>query len=65
MAGSPVNPTHQFGEVLVRRFDFPFIKTELLVVNPSNMSIAATWRSLVTEESQCTVDMIVDHLSLL
>jgi hypothetical protein len=51
MAGFPVNPTHQFGEVLVRRFDFPFIKTELLVVNPSNMSIGATWRSLVTEEA--------------
>jgi hypothetical protein len=49
-AGFPVNPTHQFGEVLVRRFDFPFIKAELLVVNPSNMSIGATWRSLVTEE---------------
>ncbi len=65
MAGSPVNPTHQFGEVLVRRFDFPFIKTELLVVNPGNMSIATTWRSLVTEESPCTVDMIVDHLCLL
>jgi hypothetical protein len=40
MAGSPVNPTHQFGEVLVRRFDFPFIKAELLVVNPSNIAIA-------------------------
>jgi Rhamnan synthesis protein F len=65
MAGSPVNPTHHFGEVLVRRFDFPFIKTELLVVNPINMSIASTWRSLVTEESPCSVDMIVDHLCLL
>lgn len=65
MAGSPVNPTHHFGEVLVRRFDFPFIKTELLVVNPINMSIASTWRSLVTEESQCSVDVIVDHLCLL
>jgi hypothetical protein len=65
MAASPVNPTHQFGEVLVKRFDFPFIKTELLVVNPTNMSIASTWRSLVTEASPCSVDMIVDHLCLL
>jgi hypothetical protein len=65
MAGSPVNPTHQFGEVLVRRFDFPFIKAELLVVNPSNMSIASTWRSLVSEVSPCSVDMIVEHLCLL
>ena len=64
IAGSPVNPTHQFGEVLVRRFDFPFIKSELLVVNPTNMSIALTWRSLVTEDSPCSVDMIVDHLCL-
>ena len=65
MVGFPVNPTHQFGEVLVRWFDFPFIKTELLVVNPSNMSIGATWRSMVTEESPCSVDMIVDLLCLL
>jgi hypothetical protein len=65
MAGSPVNPTHQFGEVLVRQFGFPFIKSELLIVNPTNMSIASTWRSLVAEDSPCSIDMIVDHLCLL
>ncbi len=62
MAVTPVNPTHQFGEVLVRAFDFPFLKTELLNVNPTNMSIAATWPELVPEESPCSVDMIVEHL---
>ena len=64
MAITPVNPTHQFGEVLVRAFDFPFLKTELLNVNPTNMAIAATWRELVPETSPCSVDMIVEHLCL-
>ena len=64
LAAYPVNPTHQFGELLVREFGFPFIKTELLVVNPTNMSIASTWRSLVTDDGPCSVDMIVDHLCL-
>jgi hypothetical protein len=64
MAFNPVNPTHQFGEVLVRAFDFPFIKTELLNVNPTNMAIASTWRELVTEDSPCSIDMIVEHLCL-
>jgi lipopolysaccharide biosynthesis protein len=64
MAATPLNPTHQFGEVMVRAFDFPFIKTELLNVNPANMAIASTWRELVTEESPCSVDMIVEHLCL-
>jgi Rhamnan synthesis protein F len=63
--GSPVNPTHQFGEVLVRRFNFPFIKTELVTVNPGDMSVGASWRSLITQESQCSIDMIVEHLCLL
>ena len=36
-----------FGEALVRRFDFPFIKTELLVVNPMQyVDRRSTWRSL-------------------
>ncbi len=65
MADTPVNPTHQFGEVLVRAFDFPFLKTELLNVNPTNMSIAATWRELAPEASRCSIDMIVEHLCLL
>jgi Rhamnan synthesis protein F len=64
LAANPVNPTHQFGELLVREFDFPFIKTELLLVNPTNMSIASTWRSLVADDGPCSVDMIIDHLCL-
>lgn len=62
MAATPVNPTHQFGEVLVRKFDFPFLKSELLNVNPANMTIAATWRGLVDDNNPCSIDMIVDHL---
>ena len=62
MAATPLNPTHQFGEVLVRKFDFPFLKSELLNVNPANMTIAATWRDLVEDNNPCSIDMIVDHL---
>jgi hypothetical protein len=48
MAASPVNPTRPFGEALVRRSDFPFIKAELFAVNPSNISIASTSRPSAT-----------------
>jgi hypothetical protein len=65
MAGSPINPTHQFGGVLVKRFDFPFIQDRAPGREPTNMPIASTSRRLVTEESFCSVDTIVDHLCLL
>ncbi len=58
----PLNPTHQLAEPLVRKFGFPFIKKELIVINPCKMTIALDWRSLVTEESPCSVEMIDEHL---
>ena len=30
-AGTLVNPSHHFGDVLISKFDFPFIKIELLI----------------------------------
>ncbi|WP_294539542.1 rhamnan synthesis F family protein [uncultured Rhodoblastus sp.] len=56
------NPTHQMAEVLVAKFGFPFIKTELIVVNPCNMTIAKKWSSFVKDDSPCSVEMITEHL---
>jgi hypothetical protein len=65
LAARSLNPTHQLGEVLVRDFDFPFIKAELIAMNPCRMTVASTWRSLIPKDSPCTVDMIEEHLAML
>lgn len=37
VAGIPLNPTHFFWDCLVERFDFPFIKRELVLLNPAEV----------------------------
>lgn len=43
----PLNPTHHLWRVLVERFGFPFLKTELLLRNPNRIPGVAAWRDLV------------------
>jgi hypothetical protein len=57
-----LNPTHHFAEPLVRIFDFPFIKKDLVVANPCGMTIGADWRSLLDETSPSSADLLIDHL---
>lgn len=59
---TPVNPTHQFWRCLVSDFGFPFIKAELLLVNPTRMPDVPEWRALVDESSPCNAEVIDAHL---
>ncbi|WP_294537111.1 rhamnan synthesis F family protein [uncultured Rhodoblastus sp.] len=59
---SGLNPTHHLAEPLVRIFDFPFLKKDLIASNPCNMTIGANWRSLIDEASPCSVEILIDHL---
>jgi hypothetical protein len=43
----PLNPTHHLWRLLVERFGFPFLKTELLLRNPNAIPRIAAWRDLV------------------
>jgi hypothetical protein len=55
----PLNPTHHLWRVLVERFGFPFIKTELVLRNPLGLPGVAAWRALTDAP---TAALIADHL---
>lgn len=59
-----LNPTHQLANVLLTEFDFPFLKTELVMSNPTFSLVGEDWQRLINEDS-CSIDMIVDHLCTL
>jgi hypothetical protein len=56
------NPTHHFWATLVRSFGFPFLKTELLLLNPLRLPDVVDWRQLVPEGAPCGVEVIEQHL---
>ncbi|MNL41627.1 hypothetical protein D3C87_1640450 [compost metagenome] len=59
------NPTHFFWRHLVQVHNFPFIKTELVTLNPSYVFDAADWREVINEDSPITIDVLEEHLSLI
>lgn len=59
------NPTHFFWRHLVQVHNFPFIKTELVTLNPSYVFDAADWREVINEDSPITIDVLEEHLSLM
>ncbi len=64
LSGRPLNPTHFFWRGLLQR-GFPFIKTELIRRNPGGIAGVEEWRSLITADSPCSVDLIEQHLGTL
>ncbi len=58
-----LNPTHFMWSALVRLMDFPFIKTELLAVNPADIPDVVDWRSVVPRNSPTPVAEIEDHIA--
>lgn len=61
----PLNPSHHFNQVLMRHFQFPFVKVELVVKNPAGIPSAPGWRSFIDDQSPVTEAMIEDHLDTL
>jgi len=45
--GRPMNPTHHFWRVLVSELGCPFIKRELLTLNPARLSDIADWAKVI------------------
>lgn len=58
----PLNPTHHLWRVLVERFGFPFLKTELLQRNPNAIPGIAAWRDLV---EAADLPLLDPHLQLM
>ncbi len=58
----PPNLTHHLWRVLVERFGFPFIKTELLLRNPNSVPGVEAWPELVKADD---LPMLQAHLRLM
>jgi hypothetical protein len=58
----PLNLTHHLWAPLVRRFGFPFLKTDLISRNPHRLEGTESWAELVGPESPCPPGVIAEHL---
>jgi len=53
-ANGPINPTHHAWRELIAEFGFPFIKRNLILVNPNSVPSVRNWRSALPRE--CLLD---------
>ena len=60
----PVNPSIYMWDVLVRDFQFPFIKGEVLKLNKFESKNAYRWRSYIPGEKKYLREMISEYLKL-
>jgi len=58
----PLNLTHHLWAQLVRRFGFPFLKTDLISRNPHRLAGTESWAELVGQNSPCPPGVIAEHL---
>jgi lipopolysaccharide biosynthesis protein len=60
------NPTHFFWDLLIRKFKFPFIKKELILINPERIQQVGEAFALLEKETDYPVgyikECIADHL---
>lgn len=61
----PLNPTHHLWHVLTTRFDYPFLKTELIRLNPARLPAIAEWPAVVPPDAPCPLHVLRDHLGTL
>lgn len=61
-AGTLVNPSHHFGDVLISKFDFPFIKIELLRDNPAKIPGLDLAKHIIKQRNSRIFDIINSHL---
>jgi len=59
LARFPLNPTHHLWRVLVERFGFPYLKTELLLRNPNRVPGIEDWPALTDPATRA---LIAAHL---
>ncbi len=60
--GRPLNPTHHFWDVLIEEYKCPFIKRELIKINPANIPFVSRWPEVVARAGPYDVSMIWRHL---
>jgi hypothetical protein len=62
--GMPLNPTHFFWDILIEDMGYPFIKRDLLQLNPARVPGLSNWRKVIGDETGYDVDLIRRHLLL-
>ena len=58
VAGVPINPTHFFWDTLIEKFEFPFVKRELLTVNPKEVPSFFRISEVLTKSDSGLVDCV-------
>jgi lipopolysaccharide biosynthesis protein len=61
-SGSLLNPTHDLWDLLLTEFKCPFIKRELLNINPSKIPNTWLWDTAISKLSDYPVELIHEHL---
>jgi lipopolysaccharide biosynthesis protein len=61
-SGNLLNPTHELWDLLLTEFKCPFIKRELLNINPSKIPNAWLWDMAISKLSDYPVELIREHL---
>ncbi len=59
----PLNPTHHFAGLLLRRTGFPFLKAEFVRDNPLQAPEALSWAGILPAGSVASARMLQDHLA--
>lgn len=59
----PLNPTQHLWHVLVTRFGYPFLKTELILRNPGRLPGVEDWSQVVRPDSGCSLATLQAHLA--
>jgi hypothetical protein len=60
--GNPLNPGHYFWETLITDFKCPFLKRELILVNPAEVVFTWRWAEVIKAESEYDPGLIYRHL---
>ena len=62
LTGRPINSMHFFWDVLISDYKCPFIKRELLKVNPAGIPTIPQWAELIASNTPYDVSLIRRHL---
>ena len=63
-SGVPVNPSHLFWDQMLTRYRCPFLKRELLTLNPAAVPGLNQWEQVVRSQSDYDTRLIERHLQL-
>ena len=61
--GTFVNPSHHFADLLITQYEFPFIKIELLRINPAKISGLNILMLFIKEKYPDHYALLADHLN--